>query len=194
MRLSLFVCLIALAGCTKEQAKQDRLAVEQQLNEDGQYVAEQTEANAELIGDNVEKHAKRIADNVRDQVKKTNRKVRDWWLTPMPEKHDTPIANSYCYKALQDVLCYRQPVPGWEHRLAGYQGTYAKTPPAVQTEPLPTINMDGREHVANRIAAAKPVFKETPKEEEVKPETTEEILNADPANEVLPNPMLSPQL
>lgn len=37
------------------------------------------------------------------------------------------IPSSYCYKAMQDVVCYKDPQPGMESRLVGYQ-----EPPLIQ--------------------------------------------------------------
>jgi len=192
--LLLFGVIASLAACTQQEAKQDADAVNQQLAEDANYVASETKDNAGLVGDNVSKQTSRVADNVRDSVKKTNRKVRDWWLTPLPpEPENKPVASSYCYRVLQDILCYRQAMPGWEHRLAGYQGTGAEPPAPAMMRPLPQTTIDPRKTADNRIANSKPIFVNLPPEEKKK-ENNEEKLDVDPANENLPNPIFSPQL
>lgn len=184
-----------LAACTEQQAKEDGDAVKAQVSEDAQYVAGETKANASQVGENIGKSAERMAGAMRDTVKRTNRKVRDWWLTPLPEEQENrAVEASYCYNVLQDILCYRQPISGWEHRLAGYQGTGAEPPAPAMMKPLPMLHAaDPVKATANRIANTKPVFVALPPEEK-KTETGEEPLAVDPANENLPDPALAPQL
>ncbi len=44
--------------------------------------------------------------------------------TPPPPRHGglKPVREAYCYRVLQDVMCYHQPVAGAEARLVAYQG------------------------------------------------------------------------
>lgn len=39
------------------------------------------------------------------------------------------IPSTYCYRVMQDIVCYRDPQPGAEARLVAYQGTVAVAPP-----------------------------------------------------------------
>jgi hypothetical protein len=131
------------------------------------------------------------------------RELRDWLLTPPPPEVPTPVRTSYCYSAFQDVLCYRQPVPGWEHRLVAYQGTNAAPPPVAVTQELKSHASSDQMLPQNRVANAKPVFVTIPPEvkgtESAKadaaatpPAAAEAVV--DPAHETLPNPALAPQL
>jgi hypothetical protein len=86
--------------------------------------------------------------------------VADWMRPAPPPKPPQAIAASYCYRTYQDILCYRQPMPGWEFRLVGYQGTYAKAPPPAIMEPLP-VQAEAKP-AADRTASAQPVFTTTP--------------------------------
>lgn len=190
--LVLIGAVMFLCACTQQQAEQDAKSVKSQFKEDIGYVEDQMDANLDLVSKNVNKHVKRVADNIRDGAKKTNRRVRDWWLEPTPEEVDTPLDSSYCYNVMQDILCYRQPRVGWEHRLVGYQGTHAKAPPAPVTRPLALNVVDGRKEIDRRIKSAKPVFVKIPKEP--KEDEGKKILGIDSAHEALPDPLLSPQL
>ncbi len=52
----------------------------------------------------------------------TGQRVRDWFRIPPRENpQPTPPNNAYCYKALQDVVCYNAPVYGQEGRMTGFQ-------------------------------------------------------------------------
>jgi hypothetical protein len=140
----------------------------------------------------------RIANHVRDNVKATGKHVKEWWsYDPNAKKEVKTIPNSYCYRAQGDVLCYRAPMPGWEHRLVGYQGTFAQAPPPVMMQPLPGQKLDTSLLPASRVANAKPVFTELPPEakEEVAKDPTQ-LLEADPQNvqETIQDPSISPQL
>lgn len=137
--------------------------------------------------------ANRVANNIRDNIKATADHVEEWWNYEPEVKYPNPVPNTYCYRSYGDVLCYRAPMPGWEHRLVGYQGTYADAPPPPMMEPLP--GKSGEKMLpANRVAAAQPVFLEMP--EEIKEEKKIEDL-AEPAPENLrevSDPALAPQL
>ncbi len=172
----------------KLELGKDGNALKEQIKADAGYVADETSANAEIVGGNVERAGSRIADNVRDQVKKTNRKVRDWWLTPLKEPQPKVVSNSYCYRVMQDILCYREPMPGWEQRLVAYQGTHAEPPPVAMTKPLPTVKVDPAKTTAYRVNNAKPVFVSLPTEDQKKQETVDGVSVLDESRETLPNP------
>jgi len=140
--------------------------------------------------------AGRVANQFRDNVKATMRHAKDWWNYDPKPGHPKSVPDSYCYRAQGDVLCYRAPMPGWEHRLVGYQGTFAKAPPPVMMEPLPGQSVDAAMLPSNRVANAKPVFNELPPEIKEEPKNPTELLEADPQNvhETIADPTLSPQL
>lgn len=136
-----------------------------------------------------------IANNVKDAVYETTYKVQDWAMTPPKHKGEPlPVASTYCYRAQTDVLCYRQPMPGWEGRLVAYQGTDALPPPPPVMQLLPKPSRDMSMAPENRIASSKPVFSEAPKEEkpDAKDPNAPELPNS--LNEQLPDPSQSPQL
>lgn len=176
--------LLLLTAC--ETNDQDKAAIKEQLKEDT-HTAE----------DNAKRHTMRVANNVRDQVKKTAQKMREWWLEPLPQQAIPAVPPSYCYQVMQDIVCYRQPVPGKTQQLVGYQGDNAAPPPLAQTAALPmvkenSITASGKPEV--RVKTAKPVFVGIP----VQPKQDKNTSALDEAaalgNEPLPNPMLSPQL
>lgn len=136
-----------------------------------------------------------LANNAKDAIYETTYKVQDWAMTPPKGKGEPlPVASTYCYKAQTDVLCYRQPMPGWEGRLVAYQGTDALPPPPPVMQLLPKANKDKSMLPENRVAASKPVFPEKPPEEkqEVKDPNAPELPSS--LNEQLPDPSQSPQL
>lgn len=136
----------------------------------------------------------RVGEGLKDNYHTTADRIREWMKpTPKKEKHGVP--NSYCYTSYQDILCYRQPMPGWESRLVGYQGTNAAMPPMAMMEPLPQRAPGTEMLPSNRAKTSKPLVPAAPplpKEEE----------NADPSkaiavdagHESLPDPALAPQL
>lgn len=136
-----------------------------------------------------------VGDNVKDSIYETKDQLKEWIFTPPKKKGEPlPIASRYCYKAQTDILCYRQPMPGWEGRLVAYQGTDALPPPPPVMELMPKATKDSRQLPENRVATAKPVFAEPPKEEkkEAKDPNEPELPNS--LNEQLPDPSQSPQL
>lgn len=183
--LAISFALLSLAAC--ETNEQDKEAIKAQVNED-----------AQMAQYNAEKHTKRVVGNVRDQVKKTAMKMREWWLTPLPEPVPTPVPPSYCYKVWQDIVCYRDSMPGATHTLVGYQGDPTKTPPPplAQTEPIPVTRIQKQNSAMTgsaRVANAKPVFVGIP----VQPEADKGAQAVDTTqvgSEPLPDPALSPQL
>jgi hypothetical protein len=182
--LSLVAAMLLLNAC--ETNRQDKEAVERQLK-----------ADVKTAESNVEKHSVRVASNVRDSVKRTSMKLREWWLTPLPEERPRAVPASYCYKVLQDIVCYRDPVPGNTHNLVGWQGDGAKEPPVAQTLVMPMERVEAQ-NMANkgeeRIKSAKPVFAAIPERE--KKENEGQAVDATPTvgSEPLPDPTLSPQL
>lgn len=194
MRLLAISVIFLLSACTEQAAKDDASAVSSQVKEDALYIADETKEGAAQIAENVGDKTARVASNVRDSLKRTGHKLRKWWLTPLPEDPaPRAVAASYCYHVLQDIVCYRQPMPGWEHRLAGYQGTNAEPPPPAMMKVLPLRTANPTKAVENRIANAKPVFVGVPPDEK-KSDAEEQPLSVDPANEHLPDPALAPQL
>lgn len=177
-----------------DNLQSDAQSVRDQATEDYTVIKQNVESDTLLARDNMAARANRMANNARDGIKQTVNKLRDWWLTPLAESQPTPIPSSYCYKALQDVLCYRQPMPGWEHRLVGYQGTAAAPPPVATMQTLPHRTVDGIQQAQNRIENTKPVFVEMPPEVDTDKPASEQSLVPDPAHQTLPNPTQVPQL
>lgn len=141
--------------------------------------------------------AHRVANNFRDGVRATTRRAKEWWFyDPEAEKQTggTPVPPSYCYTVMQDIVCYPGPIPGWEHRLVGYQGTLAKAPPVVATKPLPKLAAEGDIPADTRLKSAAPVFKEIPEEVKKEREDSAQPPAGDTAQETLPDPLMSPQL
>jgi hypothetical protein len=162
-------------------------------DEDKKTVGDQVKKDANQMAENTENSATLAANALRDNIKRTGNRIRKWWITPLPEKKKQPVAASYCYNVYQDILCYRQPMPGWEHRLAGYQGTGAEPPPPAMMIPLPTRNVDPKQLPQNRVANAQPVFGEIPAD--IKEEKDQEQQSPSEAvHETLPDPALAPQL
>lgn len=179
---NIFIILGMLLLCSCEHFEEDKEAV-----------SVQAEKDARDIKTNVTTNATRVADNVRDSIKNTGEHIRQWWITPLPSKARQPMPPRYCYRALQDILCYRQPMPGWESRIVGYQGTGAKPPKAATMRPYPLRPDDKDALPANRAANLKPVFADIP--EDVKdPKKAEGTITIDTTHEALPDSALAPQL
>jgi hypothetical protein len=145
----------------------------------------------------VENLVNRVANNIRDNVKVTERHVKDWWNYEPEILPPHPVPDSYCYRTQTDVLCYRAPMPGWEHRLVGYQGTNAAPPPLAMMQPLPAKSVDEAMLPETRVNNAKPVFVEMPPEVKEEPKDSKEITpETAPENvhETIADPTLSPQL
>lgn len=180
--LSIIAALFLLSSCETNQ--QDAEAIKARAKED-----------AQIAEGNVQRHTMRVADNLRDQTKKTAMKMREWLLTPPPEVVSTAVPPSYCYKVMQDITCYRAPLPGQTHRLVGYQGDGA-VPPLAQTKALPLspiqkMNPGG---AAARVADAKPVFVGIPAQPKEDKNATLQDGVPTAGSEPLPDPTLSPQL
>lgn len=188
--------LLALPGCAGGMALSDVLiggtAVAVVYSED------MTEENFEklTLDDLAPARAKdtttRVATHVRDSVKTGGRKLKDWWNQP-PAAPAKPreVASAYCYRAQTDVMCYRSPMPGWEARLVGYQGTHAAKPPSVVTQPLPVYSDIGGQSPQTRVEAAKPVFTAPPTE--AKPDSA--LAGGEGGvREPIADPAISPQL
>lgn len=143
--------------------------------------------------------ATRLANDLKDNVYHTSAKVKEWANTPPPaDRPPLPVKSSYCYHVLQDILCYRQAMPGYESRLVGYQGTDALPPMPVVTQLMPVPKQEVSIQPANRAANAQPVFVSLPptvkdirKED---PNATIGNLTPDPEHEQLPDPASAPQL
>lgn len=144
-----------------------------------------------------ENTAGRVADLVRDNVKATVQHVKEWWNEdPYAKKPPHTVESTYCYQSLSDVLCYNQPMPGWEGRLVGYQGTFAEPPPPVVTEPLPVVSAEHK-NAAERVASVEPVFTAMPEEKEepaADPAAAEVPPEAEEVQPLATDPNLAPQL
>ena len=185
--------ILALTGCTH-------------LKEDTSSVVAAgvgAEADAVQVLDNEQKNAKTGLDLMKENAMKTGEYMRKWFIMPKPDapRDDRVIASSYCYRVLQDIVCYRQPMPGWEHRLVAYQGTHAKEPPLAMMEPLPKRAEDVAaaasppQKAESKVANVKPVFKDLPKEQKPAEEEQPDLGPVpETVHEQLPNPALAPQL
>lgn len=143
----------------------------------------------------VENFGMRVANLARDNVQATLRHFKNWWDEGSREYGPPqPVPATYCYRAQGDVLCYGEPMPGWEHRLVGYQGTNASAPPPVVTKLLPLPSADERSTAAGRVAAAAPVFNEMPTETKEEPKSDVEPQAPENVHETITDPTLSPQL
>lgn len=160
-----------------------------------------------MVRDNVERGADdaqelavtardRVGNFVKKDVYEATGKFYDWVLTPPPKKLPNPVPSSYCYRSFQDVLCYRQPMPGWEHRLVGYQGTGAAPPKPTITKLLPTRAAEPKPDPVARVEAMAPVFKEPPKQEKSDElSSTDDLTDLqDPSKQAIPTPITSPHL
>ncbi len=182
----IFLTLSFLTICSCEHFEQDKEVATTQAKKDAKQVEE-----------NVGKSVTRMANNVRDRVKETNERLRDWWLTPLPSKEKKPMPNRYCYKVLQDILCYRSQMTGWENKLVGYQGANAATPTPPTTKALQFRADDPSSLPANRAEQTKPVFATMPtNDDEAKnaASTSGDTVVIDSTHETLPDPALAPQL
>lgn len=164
------------------------------LEQDGKDAQTQAQQDAKTVQGNVSKNVMRVADNVRDRIKRTNEHIRDWWITPLPSTEKQPMPTRYCYRVLQDILCYREQMVGWENRLVGYQGNDATPPTPATMQALPLRAENSTASNVNKITNSKPVFVGIPTE--VKEEKTD--LSASPSivkeHETLPDTPLAPQL
>lgn len=71
----------------------------------------------------VQENSKRAGRNLNEGVLALRQKMIDYTepsrrTKPAPPP---PLQSAYCYKTQADVLCYRDPLPGQEGRLIGYQ-------------------------------------------------------------------------
>ena len=172
----IIIALFAISACTN-------------FSEDKEAVKAQAKIDAKTVSDKVETNTMRVANNIRDGVRRTGERVRSWWLTPLPnpQKHDIP--NRYCYRVMQDILCYREQMIGWENKLVGYQGTNAVTPNPATMQPIDMQPETDNNLPANRIVNAKPVFIKMPTETKEQKE-----IITDDAHEELPISPLAPQI
>jgi len=143
-------------------------------------------------------HAGNLGGAMKENFYYTTDHIADW-IRPNTPKSPLPIAASYCYHVYQDILCYRRPMPGWEHRLAGYQPETAEPPLPAMMQPLPKHKVDSSQLPANRVANSKPVFTQMPEkpaevEKPAEDTSTPAAAAASPEHEQLPDPALAPQL
>ncbi|HEU5048313.1 MAG TPA: hypothetical protein VFT64_10790 [Rickettsiales bacterium] len=68
-------------------------------------------------------------DAVEDNTAATWNKARS--IAGFPERQPKPKTSNaqarYCYRALEDIICYGKPIPGQEDRLIAYQGSHGQT-------------------------------------------------------------------
>lgn len=166
------------------------------FEEDKQVVVEQVKSDARDVQGNVTKNTMRVADNVRDSIKRTGEHVRDWLITPLPSNAKQPMPTRYCYRVLQDILCYRGQMAGWENKLVGYQGADASPPVPATMKLLPLRTDDTSTLPEKRVANVKPVFASMPEDtKEIKDSTSApETVTIDGAHEILPDSVTAPQL
>lgn len=166
------------------------------FDEDKDAATIQAKTDARNVETNVTRSSMRIADNVRDSIKRTGEHVRDWWITPLPSKEPRPLPPRYCYRVLQDILCYRAQRPGWEDKLVAYQGDGAAPPTPATMKLLPLRNDNNSLSPEKRAENAKPVFVSIPPEvkEEDNKNSSANPTTIDPAYETIQDSVLSPQL
>jgi hypothetical protein len=181
------VLALSLSACSPE----GKAALKENVDAAGQ--------NLNQAGKNTAAVAGKLADQARENLYKTSYKIQEWAMTEPEVKQPSVIAQRYCYQSFHDILCYRAPMPGAEHRLVAYQGTYAEPPPQPTMQLLPTKAYDPSMQPASRVANARPVFIGLP------PEVKADAMPAEPqplpANipleqipEQMPNPTMVPQL
>jgi len=130
----------------------------------------------------------------RDNLRATSNTIEKWVTTHPGHEPPQAIASSYCYHSLQDVLCYRQPMPGWENRLIAYQGTNALPPEPAIMQLLPKQPVEADMLPANRVANSKPVFSTMPVSVKEGGKSSDQPQVIDSSHEQLPDPALAPQL
>lgn len=175
------ISLITLCSCTH-------------IEQDKEGVARQVEQDAKVVRGNISQTAMRVANDVRDNVKQTNDQIREWFLTPLPSKEKKPMPARYCYRVLQDILCYREQVAGWEGKLVGYQGKDATPPTPVTPQPLPLVSSETTTSPTVRAASLKPVFVGLPSEVKGTKNIVSETTPPNGTHETIPDSPLSPQL
>ena len=146
----------------------------------------------------VQTNSERVATDIKDSIYTRADRIEKWVLTPPASDEKKGVPASYCYQSYQDILCYRQPMPGAEARLVGYQGTDAPAPQVAVMKGLPRraegVNMEPEVRAKN----AKPLaYKNTdaakPAEEPVA-EGEIKTITIDAAHESLSDPTMAPQL
>jgi hypothetical protein len=147
---------------------------------------------------NMTQQASAMAVDFKNDAYKGAQETKDWLLTPPENKPMKAVPYSYCYTVYQDIMCYRQPMPGWEDRIVAYQGTGAPPPPVSITKPLPHV-LTADEKQEARVATATPVFAKMPNESKddsagVSTAKANVPAQVDSAHETLPDPALAPQL
>lgn len=178
IRWVLLALILPLSAC--DHYDDDRRSVASGVKSDGAQMLQ-----------NIEHNVVTAATMARNNLKESGEDLHKWLVEPPPaERQPQAIASSYCYRTYQDVLCYRAPMPGWENRLVGYQGTYAKAPPLAVMEPLP-VSVDTK---PSARPAVTPVFASLPKQEEKDKKKSNAVPAVpDPAHQTLPNALV-PQL
>lgn len=84
---------------------------------------------------------------------------------PVPK----PLPPSYCYKVYQDIMCYREPIPGAERRLVGWQGDNVVEGVAV-TPPEPVVAVPPSAQETQSAVPVPPVEASAMEEKPLSPE------------------------
>jgi hypothetical protein len=75
-----------------------------------------------------------------DDFGKSIDRVREYVSVPdKPLPKAPPVKPSYCYRVMQDIICYDNPKPGAESRLVAYQGPGANPPVPSVTPPASAV-------------------------------------------------------
>lgn len=109
-----------------------------------------------------------------------------------PEKQ--PMPTRYCYRVLQDILCYRDQMKGWEAKLVGYQGKDAAPPVASSMQPIPLRTEEANSGKASKEEKAKPIFVNMPTDPKETKGSNTESMTVEGAHETLTDSPLGPQL
>lgn len=143
----------------------------------------------------LQENGERAATGLKNNVQETAERI-EHWMMPTPKKPRHEVPNSYCYSTQGDVLCYRSPMPGWEHRLVGFQGTHAVPPDAPVMQPMPVRAPVTAMKPENRAKSSKPLVVEAPVEpkSDMAEAHAGQAITVDAAHESLPDPALAPQL
>ncbi len=182
-RVLIVFSLLLLCSCTH-------------FEQDKEVVKEQAKKDAKQVEANVTKNSMRVADNVRDSIKRTGERMREWWITPLPNPQKHAMPTRYCYRVLQDILCYRDQMPGWENKLVAYQGEGA-APPTPATMKLMPLRADNQNSpVGKKLENLNPVFVSIPPEvkEQKNPDAPANPVAIEPAYETIQDSVMSPQL
>lgn len=92
-------------------------------------------------------------------IYETKERIRDLVTYRPKSKALKPVPPSYCYRVMQDILCYRDPQPGAESRLVAYQGTEEVAP---EPEPKKLELITKLEEWTEKATSALPPYESRP--------------------------------